>query len=145
MIAVNVKLKGLFPSEMLKQKLKTLRLLEEIWGGLRERPCPKPALLPQVARLPADLPSQANQLNAAFFCQHPKMPHFSNGGTSFFKKMSWSSKDDNHPMIPSLFKSKVIEVFVGLDNVKGQRVRFELRPPPNCTELSQQYLPGEGL
>ena len=80
-----------------------------------------------------------------FFCQHPKMPHFSNGGTSFFKKMSWSSKDDNHPMIPSLFKSKVIEVFVRLDNVKGQRVRFELRPPPNCTELSQQYLPGEGL
>ena len=47
--------------------------------------------------------------------------------------------------ISSLFKSKVIEVFVGLDNVKGQRVRFELRPPPNCTELSQQYLPGEGL
>ena len=30
MIAVNVKLKGLFPSETLKQKLKTLRLLEEI-------------------------------------------------------------------------------------------------------------------
>ena len=59
--------------------------------------------------------------------------------------ISWSSKDDNHPMVSSLFKSKVIEVFVGLDNVKGQRVRFELRPPPNCTELSQQHLPGEGL
>ena len=74
------------------------------------------------------------------------MPHFFNGGTPFFKKMvSWSSKVDDYPMIASLFKSKVIEVFVGLDNVKGQRVRFELRPPPNCTELSQQYLPGEGL
>ena len=86
MIAVNVKLKGLFPSETLKQKLKTLRLLEEIWGGLRERPCPKPALLPQVARLPADLPSQANQLNVAFFVSTQKCHIFPMVGLLFSRK-----------------------------------------------------------
>ena len=59
---------GSFPSRSsrLSAGCKTLHLLEEIWGGLRERPCPKPALLPQVALLPADLPSQANKLEAAF-------------------------------------------------------------------------------
>ena len=63
--------------------LKTLHLLEEIWGGLRERPCPKPALLSQVARLPADLPSQANKLEAAFLSAPNNATFFFSGGTFF--------------------------------------------------------------
>ena len=80
------------------------------------------------------------------FCQHPIMPHFFQWWDFFQEndELEFKRWQSSH-FISSLFKSKVIEVFVGLDNVKGQRVRFELRPPPNCTELSQQYLPGEGL